>query len=104
MRSGVGPASRLEALGIQSIIDLPGVGARIWDHAAVPIRLVPETQASVSSAAILAFRSWRVLRAPGSSRPDDMQLVMTTHLDLRSTPSLIGGSGSSPWSPRCEWR
>ena len=41
MRSGIGPSSELELFGIRSTIDLPGVGARLWDHAAVPIRLVP---------------------------------------------------------------
>jgi choline dehydrogenase len=41
MRSGIGPRRELERLGIGSTIDLPGVGARLWDHAAVPIRLVP---------------------------------------------------------------
>jgi choline dehydrogenase-like flavoprotein len=41
LRSGIGPRRGLEALGIKSVIDLPGVGARVWDHAAVPIRLVP---------------------------------------------------------------
>ena len=92
MRSGVGPARELEALGIQSIIDLPGVGARIWDHAAVPIRLVPNPGECVIGRDP-RFQVMARFTAPGSSRPDDMQLVMTTHLDLRSTPSLIEEAG-----------
>jgi choline dehydrogenase len=31
--------------------------------------------------------------APGSSQADDMQLVMTTHLDLRSAPTLMEEAG-----------
>ena len=42
LRSGIGPAREVAALGITSRIDLPGVGARLWDHASVPIRLVPK--------------------------------------------------------------
>jgi choline dehydrogenase len=34
MRSGVGPASHLRALGIEARVDLPGVGANLVDHPA----------------------------------------------------------------------
>jgi len=92
MRSGVGPAHELEALGIQSVIDRPGVGARIWDHSAVPIRLVPNPGECIIGRDP-RFQIMARLTAPGSSRPDDMQLVMTTHLDLRSAPTLMKEAG-----------
>jgi choline dehydrogenase len=92
LRSGIGPALEVEALGIRSLIDLPGVGARLWDHAAVPIRMVPH-----SGECIIGrdprFQMMARFTAPGSSRPDDMQLVMTTHLDLRSAPALMEEAG-----------
>lgn len=92
MRSGVGPKYDLEAQGIESKIDLPGVGARLWDHASVPIRLVPHPGECVIG------RDPRMqvmarFTAPGSSVVDDMQLIMTTHLDLRATPALIEEAG-----------
>jgi choline dehydrogenase len=88
MRSGIGPRRELEALGIQSIIDLPGVGARLWDHAAVPIRLVPHPGECVIGRDP-RFQIMARFTAPGSSQADDMQLVMTSHLDLRSAPALM---------------
>ena len=35
--SGVGPADRLTALGIDPVVDLPGVGANLLDHACVQL-------------------------------------------------------------------
>ena len=92
MRSGIGPRRDLEALGIKSLIDLSGVGTRVWDHAAVPIRLVPQAGECVIG------RDPRMqimarFTAPGSSQTDDMQLVMTSHLDLRSAPALMEEAG-----------
>src|ERR1700681_1953439 len=94
MRSGIGPKRELEAAGIQSRIDLPGVGARVWDHAAVPIRLVPNPDECVIGRDP-RFQILARFTAPNSSQSDDMQLVMTTHLDLRSTPALIEEVGAS---------
>ena len=37
MVSGIGPASQLEALGIQVIADLPGVGENLQDHVSAPL-------------------------------------------------------------------
>jgi choline dehydrogenase len=92
MRTGIGPAPALEALGIQSTIDLPGVGARVWDHAAVPIRLVPRPGECVMGRDP-RFQIMARFTAPGSSQDDDMQLVMTTYLDLRSAPALMEEAG-----------
>jgi len=92
MRSGIGPKRELEALGIESLIDLPGLGARIWDHSLVTIRLVPhENQCVIGRDP--RFQIMARFTAPGSSQPDDMQLVMTTHLDLHSAPALAEEAG-----------
>jgi choline dehydrogenase-like flavoprotein len=92
MRSGIGSGRELEALGIRSRIDLPGVGARVWDHAAVPIRLVPHPGECVIGRDP-RFQIMARFTAPGSQQDDDMQLVMTTHLDLRSTPAVMEEAG-----------
>jgi choline dehydrogenase len=92
MRSGIGPKPELEALGIRSTIDLPGVGARLWDHCAVPIRLVPNAGECVIGRDP-RFQVMARFTAPGSPQSDDMQLVMTTHLDLRPMPALMAEAG-----------
>jgi choline dehydrogenase len=92
MRSGIGPKRELEALGIESCLDLAGVGARIWDHAAVPIRLVPHPGECVIGRDP-RFQVMARFTAPGSSQLDDMQLVMVTHVDLRAAPALVEEAG-----------
>jgi choline dehydrogenase len=92
MRSGIGPKHEVEALGIQPLVDLPGVGARIWDHAAVAIRLVPRAGECVIGRDP-RFQVMARFTAPGSSQPDDMQFVMITHLDLRTMPALMEEAG-----------
>ncbi len=37
MLAGIGPAERLRSLGIPVLLDLPGVGANLQDHPAVPV-------------------------------------------------------------------
>jgi choline dehydrogenase len=92
LRSGIGPREELEALGIPVVVDLPGVGARLWDHSAVPIRLVPRAGECVIGRDP-RFQVMARFTAPGSSQSDDMQLVMTTHLDLRTMPALAAEAG-----------
>jgi choline dehydrogenase len=41
LRSGIGPADELRALGIEVALDLPGVGRNLWDHVASGIVLAP---------------------------------------------------------------
>jgi choline dehydrogenase len=92
LRSGIGPRHVVESLGIESIIDLQGVGARAWDHAAVPIRIVPHVGECVIGRDP-RFQIMARFTAPRSSQADDMQLVMTTHFDLRTAPELMDELG-----------
>jgi choline dehydrogenase len=41
LRSGIGPGGHLETVGIAPVVDLPGVGARLWDHPGVSMLLAP---------------------------------------------------------------
>jgi hypothetical protein len=92
LRSGIGPNDTIEALGIEPIVDLPGVGIHVWDHAAVPIRIVPHPGQCVIGRDP-RFQIMARFTAPRSSQADDMQLVMTTHLDLRTAPALMEEAG-----------
>jgi len=92
LRSGIGPKQHIEALGILPRLDRPGVGARLWDHATVPIRLVPKRGECVIG------RDPRVqtmarFSAPGSAVVDDLMLVLVSHLDLTPLPALEAEAG-----------
>jgi choline dehydrogenase len=72
-RSGIGPTAGVRALGIESLVDAPGVGANLTDHYvftyATPVdpRLVPDDAPSIQT----------ILRttAPDSERQHDLQLT-----------------------------
>jgi choline dehydrogenase len=72
-RSGIGPADGVRALGVDPVVDLPGVGAALTDHYvmtyATPVDpgVVPDDAPSMQT----------ILRAtaPGSDRTNDLQLT-----------------------------
>ena len=72
-RSGIGPADAVRALGIEPVVDLPGVGARLTDHAvmtwATPVDPSVITDDAPSMETILRAT------APGSEREHDLQLT-----------------------------
>ena len=47
-RSGIGPAAELAGLGIETVVDRPGVGANFSDHPAIYLFAVAQTQCGVS--------------------------------------------------------
>jgi choline dehydrogenase len=50
MRSGIGPASHLESVGVRVEADLPGVGSRLTDHSCVVLSLTPRDELNASLA------------------------------------------------------
>ena len=91
LRSGIGPAKDLRDLGIEVRLDRPGVGAQLWDHAAVPIYLRPKPGECVPGRDP-RFQVMATFTAEGSSERDDMQLVMFTHQDLSAMPALLAAA------------
>ncbi len=87
LRSGIGPASELSALGIATCCDLPGVGARLWDHPSVPVRLIPKP-GRCDPANNPRFQMVSRLPAAGSEVNGDTLLAMISHLDLGGFPAL----------------
>ncbi len=59
LRSGIGPRADLQALGIDSVQDLPAVGQNLWDHIEIPFMVETdrETGPSLQSAENSIF--WR---------------------------------------------
>ena len=85
IRSGIGPEGRAVDLGIQQLVELPGVGANLLDHPVTRLLLVPKP----GSCDLETPLAQVVLRytAPGSDEFNDMQQVIFSHVDL----AAIGG-------------
>jgi choline dehydrogenase len=57
LRSGIGPAEQLSALGVDVALELPGVGANLQDHATVMLRFAPSERLRRRSSAFAAERA-----------------------------------------------
>lgn len=90
LRSGIGPADELRALGIESTVDLPGVGRNLHDHLLVPVifttkRPVGPPEAGVSVTQVHWF--WR--SRPELDAPDTQPIVF-------SVPYYVDGMAGPP--------
>ena len=92
MRSGIGPVRHLEAIGIRSTADLPGVGANLMEHVGAFVFVVPPegavTTDMVQHQLLIRYSS------PGSPVTNDMQIGMMNHWDLSQNPALAEVCGS----------
>ena len=86
MRSGIGPAADLRRLGIEVLLDRPGVGATVIDHPRTGVFMVPKAGTFNPEDAFLQT----IVRttAPGSSEFNDLQYYMINHFDLSLFPEL----------------
>ncbi|MFI6599325.1 GMC family oxidoreductase [Nonomuraea sp. NPDC050536] len=74
MRSGVGPADRLDALGVEVVTSLPGVGAGLSDHPAVLLGF--RLTAAAAARSLETGSGCCLLRArSGPGRADDIQFL-----------------------------
>ena len=92
MRSGMGPVRDLEAVGIRSTADLPGVGANLMEHVGAFVFVVPPkgavTTDMVQHQLLIRYSS------PNSPVTNDMQIGMMNHWDLSDNPALADMCGS----------
>jgi choline dehydrogenase-like flavoprotein len=94
LRSGIGPAADLAALGITPVLDLPGVGANLLDHPKAVVPLLPKPgvcdpgypQAQV------------VLRTttPGSEEFNDLQIYPVNYLPVATLDPALAASIGVP--------
>ena len=93
MRSGIGPVRDLEAVGIRSAADLPGVGANLMEHVGAFVFVVPPegtvTADMVQHQLLIRYSS------PDSPVVNDMQIGMMNHWDLSQNPALAEECGSN---------
>jgi choline dehydrogenase len=80
LRSGIGPRAELADLGIEPVVNLPGVGSGLADHPVSRLLLVPKPGSCDHNTPLAQM----VLRytAPGSADFNDMQQVIFSHVDV----------------------
>ena len=86
MRSGIGPRAELDALGIKSVVDLPGVGRNLIDHVLVPVVATPRPgvphDSQVTNPVGIRYT------ASGSNEFNDMQMYVFEMFDPSLAPGL----------------
>ena len=97
LRSGIGPADHLHALGIEVAVDLPGVGANLADHPASTCRRAGAVRGTNGPIlhSIATFRSSATARH-GRARPH----VLGERSGRRGPGVLSGSSPPAPEVPR----
>lgn len=86
LRSGVGPAEVLRALGVPVVADLPGVGATLRDHPSCGIPVLPADGVCHDPSVLVEIAA----RVTSESSPtaNDVQLSLFTLFDLAQAPDL----------------
>src|SRR2546430_2124339 len=84
--SALAPAADVRRLGIEVLLDRPGVGATVIDHPRTGVFMVPKAGTFNPEDAFLQT----IVRttAPGSSEFNDLQYYMINHFDLSLFPEL----------------
>jgi len=88
-RSGIGPVGELQRLGIRPVVDLPGVGANLSDHALLSIELPTRPSESPSRFGVHATLHSTIANPDG---PPD--LMMFTAGPFEADPEQIPGGAA----------
>ena len=100
LRSGIGPAGHLAELGIAPVVDLPGVGARLWDHPGVSMLLAPQPGLGGLNAPCMQIAA-RYLDE-GSSDRGEVFLFLASGMDVTGVPEVsatVGGPVAMEFCP-----
>ena len=91
LRSGVGPAASLTAAAISPVADLPGVGARLWDHPGVSMLLAPRPGSGDLNAPCLQVAA----RYMDKQSPDrgEVFLFIAGRVDVTAMPEAMAEVG-----------
>ena len=93
--SGVGPAGHLRDLGIDVVMELPGVGQNLRDHPLVTIELEPRDGVKLATVEPRIQTGLRYT-ARGSKTRNDMQLFPSSFTGSRAGDPLQGRSPDRP--------
>jgi choline dehydrogenase len=83
IRSGIGPRVDVQRLGLDPVVDLPGVGARLLDHPGVGIHAVP--RAGMQGETDPNHQVMVRYTVQGSDEFNDMQLYLFGRITLMAT-------------------
>lgn len=93
LRSGIGPSGHLAEHGIDCLVDLPGVGANLVDHAGTAVFLIPKERLAPPDARVCQVGA-RYTSSTGAA--DDMWLSMWGTWELDSFPEMQAALGGVP--------
>lgn len=92
LRSGIGPRAALFDLGIEPLVDLPGVGQNLMEHPSFFLPVIPRP--GVCTPDVQVVQTILRCTAPGSDAFNDLQVYMTNRMDLAAfdpeTAAAIG--------------
>ncbi|MFF7214816.1 GMC family oxidoreductase [Streptomyces sp. NPDC008238] len=88
LRSGIGPADHLRSVGVDVVVDLPGVGENFHDHVKSQVTYTARTPVSVSD---WARKPHVLLRSAPTARPDLHLLFTDFPVRPRWQPQVCSG-------------
>lgn len=86
MRSGIGPAAHLAEVGVECVVDLPGVGGNLRDHQGVGVFMIPKGDLAPAGDRVCQLAG-RYSSAAGTS-VDDMWLSCWGSWELEAFPEM----------------
>ncbi|MEU3781974.1 GMC family oxidoreductase N-terminal domain-containing protein [Streptomyces sp900129855] len=109
MRSGIGPADHLRELGVEPLVDLPGVGANLQEHPAAPVLFDVKDPVTfhehlrADRLAVGAVRWFLTGGGPLAQMPEFLSAYVRTRPGLDRPDGFLGilggGFGARPWFP-----
>ena len=85
LRSGIGPKAELEALGISSVVDVPGVGKNLSDHPALAVVAKVKDGVKINHDDPIIQTILRYT-AEGSNKRNDLQIEQISFAGNRKSP------------------
>lgn len=92
LRSGIGPAEELAAIGIDSVVDLPGVGKNLHDHLLVPVIFGTEREVGASRAGVSVTQTHLFWKSdPTLAVPDTQPIHFSVPMYQEQLTGPVGG-------------
>ena len=92
LRSGIGAADAVRAAGARPLVELPGVGEGLLDHAFAWLAAVPAP--GICDLPRRSVQTGLRYTASGSAERNDMQLLVVIPVDLEAQPALAAAVGA----------
>jgi choline dehydrogenase len=90
LRSGVGPAEHLREVGVDVVLDLPGVGRNLHDHLLVPVVCTTEQPQPAPEVAVAQVHYW-AKSSPEKSVPDTQPIFFSVPMYTNTAGELMEG-------------